>query len=105
MQQDLLVAVALLAHDGGTNLAEPHAMPPALAVQTETGWGLLHVESRAKQMALAERTAYLEFFANGEGLLRAYYLEFPDAPALATLQWDEVGDSAKVILEFFVDES
>ena len=37
MLQNLLVGIALFAHDGGTDLAQPDAMTPASAVDNETG--------------------------------------------------------------------
>ena len=55
-------------------------------------------------MRLAEGTADLELFADGEGFLRTHNLEFPDAAALASLQGDEVGDEAEIGIELTIDE-
>ena len=55
-------------------------------------------------MALAERTTNLQFLADGEGLLRTHNLQLPDAPALASLQGNEVGDDAEVVLQLGIDE-
>ena len=35
MLEDLLVAVALFAHDGGTDLAEAYAVAPAVTMKNE----------------------------------------------------------------------
>ncbi len=104
MEEDFVVLEALLAHDGGTNLAKTYTVAPTLTMKTEPGRGLLHVEGGAEQMALAECTADFELLTDDEGLFRTHDFQFPDATALATLQRDEVGDTAEVVLEFFVDE-
>ena len=44
MEQDLLVVVALLAHDGGPNLAEADAVAPAATVKEEMIAVLFDVE-------------------------------------------------------------
>ena len=38
MEEDFVVLEALLAHDGGTNLAETYTVAPALAMKTEGYW-------------------------------------------------------------------
>ena len=104
MEQDGVVLVALMAHDSGTNLTEANTVSPALASQAETLLCLLDVEGRTIQMALTESTANLEFLANGEGFLCTHNLQFPDAATLASLQGNEVGDGAEVVLQLFADE-
>ena len=102
MEEDFVVLEALLAHDGGTNLAETYTVAPALAMKAETISRLLHVEGGAVEVALTEGTADFEFLTDGEGLFCTHDLQFPDATALATLQRDEVSDTSEVVLEFFV---
>ena len=85
MEEDLLVVIALLTHDGCTYLAETNAMTPALAFKTETSGGLLDIEGGAIEMGFAQGSANLEFLTDGEGLLGSYNLEFPDATTLASL--------------------
>ena len=92
MQQYLVITVTLLTHDGGTYLAETHAVAPSFADETETFGGLLDVESRTIEMGLAQGAANLKFLTNGKGLLRTHNLQFPDTAALATLHGDEVGN-------------
>ena len=104
MEEDFVVLEALLAHDGGTNLTKAYTVAPAFAMKAETIGRLFDVEGGTVKMALAEGTADFEFLTNGEGLLCTHDFQFPNATALATLQRDEVGDTAEVILEFFVDE-
>ena len=53
-------------------------------------------------MALAERTSDFEFLTNDEGLLGAYYLQFPDTAALASFQGNEVGDTSEVVLQLLL---
>ena len=55
-------------------------------------------------MRLAEGTTDLKFFADGEGLLRTHNLEFPDAPAFASFDGNEVSDKAEVIFQLAIDE-
>ena len=43
-EEDLIVGLALLTHDGGTDLSEPHTVAPALAVQDEAGVLSFHLE-------------------------------------------------------------
>ena len=63
--QDLFVVIALLAHDGSTDLAEADAMTPAVAVEDEaTGDAVPNVlcldgEGAALQGRGTEHTAYL----------------------------------------------
>ena len=111
-EQDVVVGLALLAHDGSAYLAEAYTMAPSAAVETETFLtppSTLHtprfyLEGGGEQMGLAEGTTDLEFLADGERLLGAHNLQFPDAPALATLQGDEFLDDAEVVFQFAVDE-
>ena len=65
---------------------------------------LFDVKGRAVQMALAEGAADFQLFTDDERLLGAYYLQAPDASALATIQGDEINDGAEVILQFLTDE-
>ena len=63
-----------------------------------------YIEGGAEEMGLAEGATDLEFLTDGEGALRAHNLEFPDAPALASLQRDEVLDVAEIDVELAADE-
>ena len=81
----MFVSITLLSHNSSTNLAESYAMSPALSYQAEAIGSFLHIKSRAVEVALTECTTYLQFLTDGEGLLRTYYLQFPDASALASL--------------------
>ena len=69
-EEDLVVGLALLAHDGGTYLAESYTMPPTLAVKDETIALALNIKSGGEQMTLTKSTTNLEFLADGKGLLR-----------------------------------
>ena len=104
MEEDLLVVIALLTHDGSAYLAETDAMPPAFALETETSGGLLDIEGGAIEMGFAQGSANLEFLADGEGLLGSHNLELPDATTLASLQGDEVGNGTEIGIELGVDE-
>ena len=104
MEEDLLVVIALLTHDGSAYLAETDTMPPAFALETETSGGLLDIEGGAIEMSLAQGSANLEFLADGEGLLGSHNLELPDATTLASLQGDEVGNGTEIGIELGVDE-
>lgn len=84
MKQDLLIGIALLPHDGSTDLAQAHAMAPPFSVEAEARGRLLHVEGRAVQMGIAECAADFQLLADGEGLLRSDYFQLPDAAALAS---------------------
>ena len=65
---------------------------------------LFNVEGGAIQVALAEGATNLEFLADGECLLRTHNLQFPDASALASLQGDELGNGAEIVLYLLADE-
>jgi hypothetical protein len=103
-EEDLIVGLALLAHDGGTYLTETNTMTPTLAVKDKTVALFLDIEGRTEKMSLTESSTYLKLLADREGLLGTYNLKFPDTPALAPLQRDKVGDGAEVVLQLTVDE-
>ena len=103
-KEDLIVGLALLAHDGSTYLTESDTMSPAFAVQDETVALLLYVESRTVEMSLTEGSAYFELFADGECLLGADNLQFPDTAALASGYGNEIGNLAKILLQLASDE-
>jgi hypothetical protein len=44
VKENLIVLVALLAHDGSTNLTESDTVSPALTVQAEALGSLFHIE-------------------------------------------------------------
>ena len=102
MLENLLVAVALFAHDGGTDLAEADAMTPAVAVEDEaTGDAVPYIscldgKGAALQGRGTEHTAYLQFLADDEGLLLAHDAQLADVPAGTFLHdfqgedWSEV---------------
>ena len=104
VEKDLIVGLALLAHNGSAYLAEADAMTPAGTVEEESAVALLNLEGGGEQVALAEGATDFQLLADGEGLLRADNLQLPDASALATLQRDEVGDSAEVDVLLATDE-
>ena len=85
MEEDLLVVIALLTHDGSAYLAETDAMPPAFALETETSGGLLDIEGGAIEMSLAQGSANLKFLTDSKGLLCADNLQLPYSSALSTL--------------------
>ena len=109
IEQNLLVGASLLAHDGSTNLAESDTVAPSVAVQDELaggravgwrGWPDADVEPAALQMGGGEQTPDFEFLSQGVLAFVADELHFPDSPALAAFQRDEVGDGAKVDVQF-----
>lgn len=100
MEQYLVITVALFAHDGGAYLAETDAMPPACAEDVEALGHTIDVavgfnhKGRTVEVALAERTAYLEFLADDVLALGTYDAQTRDASAGATLQRLECLDVA-----------
>ena len=103
-KENLVVGLALLAHDGSTYLAEAYTMSPTLAMQDETVALTLYVESGGQQVSLAEGTADLEFLADGEGLFRADNLQFPDTSAFASLERDKILYLSKIFLQLAADK-
>ena len=70
-EQDIFVALALGAHDGGSYLAHAHTVAPAFAAENESGIAIAmlegYIEGRAEEMGLAEGATDLEFLTDGEG--------------------------------------
>ena len=108
MQENLIVLIAFLAHDGGTNLTETDTMSPPCSTDVElAGNTVFHIElvddeGGAVQMALAQRTADFEFLADGERALRTDNLQFPYSAAASTLKRNEVENIAEVHAELFL---
>ena len=103
----MLIVNALVAHDGGSYLAEAYAVAPTATIQGEDGVVVVSGAGRgddgeeaALQVGVGEHAAYLEFLADDVAALGAYDLQLPDASALAALQRDEVGDGAEVDVQF-----
>ena len=103
-EENVVVGLALEAHDGGADLTEADSMAPATADQDEVVLVLDDVEGGGEEMALAEGTADLELLADGERLLRANDLQTPDAAALATVEGDDILDLAEVDVQLAGDE-
>ena len=54
-------------HHGGTDLAQPHAVAPAVTAEDDLVGRHLHVEPGTVQVAFGEDAADHEFLADGEG--------------------------------------
>ena len=110
MFENLLVAVALLAHDGGADLAETYAMTPATTVKDEATWDAvadilcLDGEGAAFQMRGAEHASNLEFLAHDERLLLPYNPQFADVPAWSFLHNLHAEDWSEFHLQMLRDE-
>ena len=55
-------------------------------------------------MGLAQGTTDFEFLTNGKTLLGTHNLQFPDTTTLTTLQRNQIGNGAEVVLQFAIHE-
>ena len=110
MEEYLIVYGSLLAHHGGSYLAQSHAMAPTGTVEDEArGQAVrralrLDNEGGTEKVGGAECTAYLQFLANDKCAFLTLYPQTADAPTAPTLQGNEGFDAAKVHLQLLTHQ-
>ena len=92
MLENLLVGVALMAHDCRSYLAHTYSVTPAVPAQDEArrhsvlvDVQTFHLEGGTLQVRFGECAANFQFLADDECAFGAHDLQSDDAPTLASL--------------------
>ncbi len=102
MGQNLFVGPAFRRHDGGTYLAEPCAMTPAMTAKNPLWLSTFdfrlstYLKPTAVQTCLAEPEAYLQFFADNLRVLGADNLQAVNTPRRTAVERNKVDDLSEV---------
>ena len=110
MQQDVVVAESLFAHDGGSYLAQAYTVSPSGSGQLKPcgcsvyDFTFIYYKCRTEQVGGREGAPYLQFLTDNQRLFRTYDFQLADASRFSPLYGDEVEYLSVIAFGFSADK-